>query len=106
MIIQKQKSYKIDYIKANGENTTREILALTEAPKNISALDLTDLNELQKVYLISKQKEYSAYVENYMKSLFDFATWYEHTMGTELPDILKFRTFTVDNIECAETLDY
>jgi hypothetical protein len=35
-----------------------------------------------------------------MAKMFDFETWFEHQVGTPFPaDVLKYRTFTVENIE-------
>jgi hypothetical protein len=100
MIIGKGKNYTIKYVKADGSETSREIIPLTEVPKNIAAYDITGLNELQKTLLAQKQVEYAEYVKTFMSTMFDFTTWYQHSVGEQLsPDIVKFRTFTVDNIK-------
>lgn len=100
MIIEKNKQYKIDYVKANGEATQREIIPLNESPKNIKALDITGLDESQKQFVLDTQTDYQAYVTQFLTTMFDFETWFEHTAATPFPENLrKYRTFTVDKIK-------
>lgn len=98
--LEKNKIYSINYQKANGEQTTRRIIPLNEAPKNIKALDITDLDPIQREFVINTQADYRTYVEQHLAQMFDFETWYEHTAGTPLPaDVIKYRTFTVENMQ-------
>jgi hypothetical protein len=99
MIIERGKNYSIEYKKANGEVTQREIIPLTESPKNIKAFDVTELNDLQKKFLTDKQAAYNEYTAQFIANMFDFDTWYEHTYGEKFPEgVIKHRTFTVENI--------
>lgn len=103
MILSKNQVYNVNYTKANGEVSTRDIIPITEAPKNIKALDLTGLDDNEKRYVIEKQKEYSEYVEQFLANMFTFDTWYEHVNGAKFPEqLLKYKTFTVENISPVE----
>lgn len=100
MIIEKGNTYKISYSDSKGVVSRREIIALTEAPKNITALDITSLNETQKQWLINAQKEYQEYVDTHISTMFKFEAWLEHAQNTYVPDnVLKLKRFTVDNIK-------
>jgi putative N-acetylmannosamine-6-phosphate epimerase len=101
MPIEKGKIYKINYRDAKGVVTNREIIALSEAPKNITALDITSLSEADKWWLQSMQQEYHEYVACCMANIYNFETWLEHTQQSRQnnAELIKFKRFTVDNIK-------
>lgn len=103
MILEKNKEYTINYTSSKGETSKRDIVTLTESPKNIKAIDITELDPLQRLFLHNKQREYKEYVDHFMANLLKFETWYEHTHNEKLPEICnKVRTFTVENIKLVE----
>lgn len=103
MELHKNKQYKIAYTKANGEKTERIIIPTTDTTTFVRAHDVTGLDPIEVDYLITKRKEYAAYVATFMQSIFDFATWCEHTTASPINEKLeKYRTFTVENITLLE----
>lgn len=105
MELKKNKRYKIAYTKANGENTERIIIPTTDTPTFVRAHDVTGLDSADVDYLIAKREEYAAYVAVFMGTIFDFATWCEHTTASRINEKLeKYRTFTVENIKLLEEL--
>lgn len=86
----------IIYEKENGETTSRTILPVSIPKDLIRAIDLseTDLSEraeLQKMY-----EEYQWYVQNFMKTMFNFETWAEQAHGKEIKP--KWRSFKVSGL--------
>jgi hypothetical protein len=99
-LVDKHRLYCIEYKKASGEVTLRSIIPTQDSPKNVMAIDVTELTNEQVDELLLRQTEYRAYVQHFMASMFDFATWYEHTQGTKLDELFnKVRQFTVANIQ-------
>jgi hypothetical protein len=101
MIIEKGKKYKINYRDSKGVVSNREIIALTESTKNITALDLTSLSDADKWWLSSMQELYQEYMDTFLSNMFKFETWLEHTQSAnpELLEKIKYKRFTVDNIK-------
>lgn len=103
MILEKNKLYKINYTDSKGQNADREVVTLTESPKNIKAIDVTDLDPLQRLFLSNKQKEYKEYVDQFLSNMLKFDAWYEHVHNEKLPEVCsKIKTFTVEKIKLLE----
>jgi hypothetical protein len=99
-LVEKNKLYCIEYEKADGTVTLRSIVPMTDAPKNVRAIDVTALSNDQVDALMLKQTEYRAYCQHFMAGMYDFETWFEHTQGTKLDKTLnEIRSFTVTNIK-------
>ena len=100
MILERNETYTINYTDSKGKTTKRDIVALTESPKNIKAIDITELEPLSRLFLSNKQQEYREYVDQFMANLLKFDAWYEHVHNEKLPEECnKIRTFTVEKIE-------
>ena len=103
MILEKNKTYTINYTSSKGETSKRDIVTLTESPKNIKAIDITELDPLQRLFIANKQREYKEYADQFMTNLLKFDAWYEYTYNEKLPEVCnKIRTFTVNNIKLVE----
>jgi len=100
MILERNKEYTINYKNSKGETSKRDIMTLTESPKNIKAIDITELDPLQKLFIRNKHREYKEYVDQFLNNMLKFDAWYEHVHNEKLPEICnKIRTFTIENIE-------
>lgn len=94
------------YMKADGEQTDRTVVTLTDVPEFVRTHDITGLDQADMDYLLTKRKEYAEYVENFMRTMFNFETWYEHTTAQPLPEKLtKYRNFSLHNINLIEELE-
>ena len=103
MKLSKGKVYTINYIKDSGEVSTRDIVPLTEVAENVTTIDLTGLDELERKYIVDKQLEYNEYVKHHMQSMFNFKTWFEHTYGNGCPEkLLNFKVFKLKNMALQE----
>ena len=99
----KLTSYTIEYIDSKGKESTREILTLTEVPKNLNALDLSTLTETEKQTLIDYQNSYNEYVTQYLANMASFDNWLSMTTNEqtleEVKKLTHFKKFTVSNIK-------
>lgn len=107
MKIDKNKLYKIKYTKIeekknvvlNTFESERSIIPLVDVPDLITALDVTDISDEDIVELLVKINEYQEYVKNYMNTMFNFKTWYEHIENKELDSKLQeYRRFKLSNL--------
>jgi len=92
----------IKYTKANGEKSDRKIISLNSIPKNLKAIDISDISQEDAEHLIEQYKNYNEYLENFDKTKMKFEDWYSMTNPNESLSTVKYRTFTVDNIEFSE----
>jgi hypothetical protein len=77
------------------ELTPRTIIGI-EPEKNITALDVTSLDQDSQQRLATLYEDYMTYRTEYAKSAFSFEDWAEHTTGAR-PDV-KWRAFDKSRI--------
>ena len=109
--LQQHKTARVKYTKATdlgeghaGEVTERYIIpTFVPSAMNIKAIDVTDLDEDDRVELEKQLTEYTEYYQNAIKTIFNFEDWQSHTQGgmVTLPPV-KWRTFKPDNLVVLE----
>jgi hypothetical protein len=89
------KLNNITYFKeSTGETTDRVIIPLGES--TVRAIDVSDLEQADRIELLSSWNEYQQYVKEIYKSVPSFETWCEKNNGAA--SSVKWRRFHVDNV--------
>lgn len=97
MKLVKHKVASIEYTKANGEKSKRDIIP-TFVPGNVKALDVSDMDVDNKELLLSRLEDYNKYTQEIMASMMTFESWLEATHSKKPIDGIKWRTFIAENI--------
>ena len=107
MLIKAYAPINIEYVKENGETSTRTVIPTVNVPSNIKAVDISNLSASEQEKFITLFEEYGKYVNQHMATMFKFQTWVEHTTGEHLEgDMLggtiPWRTFKHDQTKIVD----
>lgn len=95
--LKKHNLAKIKYTKKDGTSSNREIIP-TSIPGNISALDVSDMDDDTREILLSRLEEYAEFTTEVMKNMMTFQAWMEATHKKQPIDGIKWRTFIPENV--------
>lgn len=87
----------IKYTKSDGSSSTRDIIPLS-VPGNVSAFDVSDMDQDSRELLMSRLSEYSDFRAEAMKSVLTFDVWMAATHTKQPIDGIKWRSFKPDRI--------
>lgn len=101
MLLKAHTIQRVTYCDKDGNLSDRTIIPTFVPRTNIKAIDVSDLNEEERVVMLQQLLDYQEYVAAVTKTIFSFDNWRDHTKpDNETADISpKWRTFKIDKIE-------
>jgi len=95
------KIYNVRYHSMSKDETTFRTIIPTALPtENVKGIDVTDLSPEEQQEMCQLTNEYSEYWRNKYATIFDFATWVEHTKNKQIQP--KYRTFKPANLKVVD----
>lgn len=95
------QSVQISYIsERTNQSSVRIIIPFTVPDANVTAIDVSELDEGQHDEILQMVADYNEYRQLHYNKMFNFTQWAEHTQNKTIEP--KFRTFKIDNITVLE----
>lgn len=91
---------KVKYVKDSGEASVRFIIPYRVPSHLVSAFDVTELTEQERVQVADLRRQYSEYIDQVLSTAFTFEDWTGHENHITPP--LKYRSFKTTGLSSIE----
>lgn len=80
-----------------GERTTRVIIPTAVPADSVRAIDVDELSVGERMEMLELYAEYRQYTQEYIKTMYNFETWVEHTKNENIKP--KWRAFKLSGLK-------